>query len=150
MCWRTSGLPQLKVAQEDITSYKIVKLNANNGTYDAIYYPFHYVPDVLEEGKLEIERSNFFWGTEGAEINIAFHSYSEKPTFQFNHQFGIIIKHPKINVNLGCFSLISVLDGNYVVVKCIMPEGTKYYVNDFGEIASNKIILTKEYWHVLV
>ena len=144
MCWRTTDPPQLKVAQEDIISYKIVRLNANNGTYDAIYYPFHYIPDVLEEGKLEIERKS--WGTE---INIAFHSYSEKPIFQFI-QFGIIIKHPKMDVSLGCFPLESVLDDNHVIVKCIMPEGTKYYVNDFGEIASDRIILTKEYWHVLV
>lgn len=146
MCWRTNGLPQLKVAQEDITSYKIVKLNANNGTYDAIYYPFHYIPDVLEEGKLEIEREYSGWGTE---INIAFHSYSEKPIFQFI-QFGVLIKHPKMDINLGCFSLKNVLDGNHVVVKCIMPEGTRYYINSYGEIASNKIILTREYWNVLV
>lgn len=146
MCWRTSSPPRLKVAQEDITSYKIVKLNANNGTYDAIYYPFHYVPNILEEGKLEIERRSFFWGTE---INVAFHSYSERPTFQSSH-FGIFVKHPKMNGVLGCFSFESVLLGNYVVVKCIMPEGTKYYVNNFGEIASDRIILTKEYWHVLV
>lgn len=146
MCWRSSGPPQLKVAQEDITSYKIVRLNANNGTYDAIYYSFHYVPDVLEEGKLEIERID----SRCTEINVAFHSYSEKPIFKFS-QFGEkLIKHPKLNIILGCFSLENVLRGNYVVVKCIIPEGTKYYINNCGEIASNRIILTKEYYHVLV
>lgn len=145
MCWISCRTPRLKVAQEDITSYKIVRLNANNGTYDAIHYPFHYIPDVLEESKLEIERIDLWY----TRINVAFHSYSEKPILQFS-KFEICIKHPKLNTILGYIPLENVLHDNYVVVKCIMPEDTNYYINDHGEIASNRIILTKEYYYVLV
>lgn len=140
MCWTTSYPPELKVAQEDITSYKIVKLNPNNGTYNSIYYPFNYIPDILEEGKLELEENSW-----GGEIRVAFHSYDEKPIFHFG-QFNIYTKHPKVFVR---FSLESVLHGNYVVVRCIIPKNAEYYINRSGEIASNKIILTRKYWYVL-
>lgn len=35
------------------------------------------------------------------------------------------------------------LHPNAVLVKCIIPEGSIYFINEYGEIVSNQIILTK-------
>ena len=55
----------------------------------------------------------------------------------------------KINVGYHSYSTIEkakeyLFFGNEVVIKCIIPKGTKYYINNYNEIVSSTIIVTDQ------
>lgn len=55
----------------------------------------------------------------------------------------------KINVGYHSYSTIEkakeyLFFGNEVVIKCIIPKDTKYYINNYNEIVSSTIIVTDQ------
>lgn len=98
-----------KVAEHDITVYKIV-LPCTRGT-KSLFYKFWYLFNVTYRGTLDIK----LVGSEYC-ITEGFHSYNTKSQVLFANQFYF-----------------------KKIVKCILPKGAIYYVNDRGEVVSNQI-----------
>ena len=98
-----------KVAEHNITVYKIV-LPCTRGT-KSLFYKFWYLFNVTYRGTLAIK-------LDGSEYRITegFHSYKTKSQVLFANQFYL-----------------------KKIVKCILPKGAIYYVNNLGEIVSNQI-----------
>ena len=98
-----------KVAEHDIIVYKIVLPNIR-GT-KSLFYKFWYLFNTTYRGTLDIK----LVGSEYC-ITEGFHSYKTKSKVLLANQF-----HFK------------------KIVKCILPKGTIYYINNNDEIVSNQI-----------
>lgn len=97
------------VAEHDITVYKIVLPNTRG--IKSLFYKFWYLFNVTYRGTLNIKLvDSEYCITEG------FHSYKTKSQVLFVNQFYF-----------------------KKIVKCILPKGTIYYINNNDEIVSNQI-----------
>lgn len=111
-----------KEAEEDIICYKVVE---NAAVYKSIWYDFKY-----KIGNRYHERSFCTYSTKGAtshEVSYGFHSYAT-------------LKKPSIRFSEGWYP------DNYVVLKCIIPKGTLYFIsNDLHtEYCSQDIMVVSE------
>ena len=98
-----------KVAEHDITVYKIVLPNIRG--IKSLFYKFWYLFNVTYRRTLNIKLDGSkYCITEG------FHSNKTKSQVLFTNQFYF-----------------------KKIVKCILPKGTIYYINNNDEIVSNQI-----------
>ena len=126
MCWISYKPPVKKIAKKDILVYKFVNYNYYNPLINkctSFFRNFSYKFGVKYNTDIKIEFDNSvcaMWvGREG------FHSYCNKKTALYN-------------------SKVYVLSPFTTVVKCIIPKGSEYYVNNQYEIISNSIIILKK------
>ena len=131
MCWYSYEKPELRIAEEDITCYKVVYTKLKFMWVYSLYRNFKYtlhnqyfIKDGLSVGIHET------LGTRQLEytINEGFHSYSQKPGFKD-----------------GC---IWCTDDNFESgssvfrVKCTIPKGSVYYYNPTNcTLVSDSIII---------
>lgn len=109
------------------------------GDYISLYYEFPYVQNVLESAIIAAPQIAF--GLPGWRVNTGFHSYSpDICLIVWPHA-----KHIEIETEEGTWVTCMWLNPLAVVVKCIIPKGSKYFLNERGEYVSNKIIATSEY-----
>lgn len=133
MCWvSTEAIRQ--VAKEDI---KVFKIGENHeGMFCSMYKGFEYQLNQLYTSCIDIESQDYnnrFVGSQG------FHSYDPS------------IVHLKISKNNEILRWeVKTIHGrldydtdgiNNVKAECVIPKGSVYYENDFGEIISNQIII---------
>lgn len=119
MCWYSSEELSPEISKEDILIFKICKKSYDDKHVESKYQHFTY-----ELGKLYTEDVKPYISSEdslGFRINKAFHSY---------------------DMNLKIISW-AMMGSNEILVEGIIPKGATYYLNMFGEIASNQIILKK-------
>lgn len=131
MCWVSSQAVK-QVAKEDIKVFKIGE--SHKGMFHSMYKDFKYQLNQLYITNIYIDKDNAgrFVGSQG------FHSYDPS------------IVHLEISENkiiqwavyAGQIKLdFDTIDANYVKAECVIPKGSVYYENDFGEIISNQIII---------
>ena len=130
MCWVTSKTPQSKLAEEDISVFKIVRRHLQ-----AYYQDFQY--SIGEVFKTEMSVPLFspckvFYIEEG------FHSYSNQ---ECKTAFTETLSEPIITVfhvfHGELHRLDSYVDG--CILECVIPKGSVYYKNPRGEYVSDKI-----------
>ena len=141
MCWESKKLKQL-VSDGKVKVFKVCHID--DGYLCGFYYHgFKYELNTEYTARINmIDHSPFmYYGYEG------FHSYSKDEC------------HTKIYYQsevdalqvVGVYNNDStrVIDGytgyyknDFAIVEGYLPEGTIYYVNEFGEIISDKIVLT--------
>lgn len=117
MCWCSNKKISPKISKKDISVFKICKKSYDNKHVESKYQHFTY-----ELGKLYTENVNPYISYEGNQVIIeAFHSYDI------------------------CLKTMSGIMKSFdeIIVEGIIPKGATYYLNKFGEIASNQIILKK-------
>ena len=155
MCWVSRNLDYIKynVAEKDIYTFKVME--KKEGIYYSYY--FHKEYNLAEEYKncisikFRYDKKNKFGGGVLKEMTITegFHSYSSERCFVRNRvgSKGSWIKVFRKQLLFGkCFEDY-VVDSRYhqlVVMDCVIPRGSHYYINDMGEIVSNKIIVVGE------
>lgn len=133
MCWITDKKPTRKTATEDIICYKVFYSNEikykikrflgiplyKEGIKELYslyrnykYYPYTHNPTV-----------NIYCGRDnnhtGWVINVGYHSYSTLNKAKFTRCPGIEL-----------------------IVECIIPKNTIYYINEYEDIVSSNIIIT--------
>lgn len=129
MCWRAKNMFDIfpHRAKKDIEVYKIV--------FDKNQAPIcNYVYSLdREEPKIKIKLE--FWNWKVI-INEGYHSYSRKSYIE-RDESGVVISSCdkyKLHANyLYSFENIHL---------AIIPKGSKYFINGFGEIVSERIIVT--------
>lgn len=142
MCWRISFNKNpddyRKIADKDITVYKIGYMTAECNFSGPLYKNFIYKPNVLNVGvKLSVEDKQILSFDKihyEYQINEGYHSYSEEKAF---YQLRILIE---------CYDSINTCGANYSIGTFIIPKGTEYYENEVGEIASSQLVWTGEYY----
>lgn len=117
MCWNSNKEISPKISETDIPVFKICKKSYDDKHVESKYQHFTY-----ELGKLYTENISPYISSGGDQIiKEAFHSY---------------------DMGLRIISW-SMMVSDDIVVEGIIPKGAIYYLNIFGEIASNQIILKK-------
>jgi len=135
MCWESIHTPILSIAEERVPIFKIT----HKGLI-SYYQNFQYELNKEYSMKLEspiIESYNSSTSLIHCRIFKGFHSYSPQkikifPTYI--NEFMVIVNH----------TVLEVYDNDTTIkVDGYLPIGTKYYINELGEIVSDKIVLTK-------
>lgn len=123
MCFVIDDLDHIdgQIAEEDITCYKIMRKRIYDGVY--MY-------------------KSIFYGTKWIPLNSIIQStyprYMERHVRQLNGSAVHAYQH--LTSNLMEASLM----GGIPIIKCIIPKGTRYWVNSINEIAANQIKLIEE------
>ena len=153
MCWVSYKPWKQEVATRDIECFKICELIDNK--ICSLYQGFEYQLNTAYKAKLIFSKSIVAKTGKviSYEITEGIHSYSTEcklkrvsvlnsdalAAVEYNEvEFLNVIKNESL---MDCISLG--LHPNAVLVKCIIPEGSIYFINECGEIVSNQIILTK-------
>lgn len=122
MCWVSYKPPVKKIAKKDILVYKFVNIRSYlTNRCISFFFNFTYILDMKYNTYIEIRKvgkgERYRWaGHEG------FHSYYDKKTALLEYELYKINKFTSI-------------------VKCIIPKGSEYYINEENEIISNSIII---------
>lgn len=143
MCWISYKPWQQAVATRDIECFKICELTDNK--ICSLYQGFEYQLNTTYKAKLIFSKSIVVKTGKviSYEITEGIHSYSTKCKVEKDYS---IIREGLLNIidNFFINDCINLkLHPNAVLVKCIIPEGSIYFINECGEIVSNQIILTK-------
>lgn len=143
MCW-IGTINNKRIAKRNITVYKVLNVR---GTKNKVYHaPFR---DAFTYKLGHLYRTDFMgiknYGCVDIEINEGFHCYSQNAyaalgtiieglmrVYSSKRQYDV----------LHCFS--RKLSSKPVVVKCTIPKGSTYYINNKGEIVTDNIILDRE------
>lgn len=147
MCWVSYKPWKQEVATRDIECFKICELIDNK--ICSLYQEFEYQLNTTYKAKLIFSKSIVVKTGKviSYEITEGIHSYSTKcklkrifsPDAEEQK-----IKYLKVIKNESLLDCICLnLHPNAVLVKCIIPEGSIYFINEDEEIVSNQIILTK-------
>ena len=144
MCWATRNELTKLIADKDIECYKNFRLNdiifKQKSIFKfkfgkkkiiqliSLFKEYKYTPYKKQKiiNLKPIEISYFPYGFEdygiiGYKIDVGYHSYNA-------------IERAKR----------SIFFGDEVVIKCIIPKGTEYYINNDNEIVSSTIIVTDQ------
>ena len=116
MCWTNKKLDR-QLAGKDIIVYKVVFFENNScvSPYQEFNYDFHKI-------YTEVIHVDYRYGLYC--INKGFHSYKSLKSAQF-----ILTRFISRNICNGR------------IVKCTIPKGAIYYINDDKEVVSNQIII---------
>lgn len=126
MCWNSQKQPDYKVVDKDIVVYK-------RFLQDDMFYMDHKLIFVL----------SLVYGYRYAinQLNkpIKLRCYNNKGFYNINKGYhSWLTCKPHANIYINTFGKIS------KIVKCVIPKGSTYAVNDIGEVISSNIIITNE------
>lgn len=136
MCWIGEG--PVKIAEKDIIVYKIGKISSDK--FQSLYQGYIY---NLKELNTEILLSpKIDYGYENSILYIiwkGYHSYKNvvMPFTGLEKNFRAIYG--------GILQMEMSLPNDYYLGTFIIPKGSKYYENSWGEIVSSNIIYTGKY-----
>lgn len=133
MCWIGKKGPI--ILDKDMSVFKIV---VNKGVDIYSYYQsFLYQLNKLYTTELDVQNAN------GSIllINRGFHSYSTKCSVEKIDNYYITV-----HSTLDCYDNEICYDRSAIILiqSCIIPSGSTVYINKFGEVVSDKIILTEK------
>jgi len=133
MCWTSVKIPKLKVAKYNIPVFKVMSLTSKADTLSSIYMGFNY-----EIGKEYTSTIGEVFGSPVYCIDEGFHSYSLGCTVSAIGKLTMVFASKTVHQ-------LDVYGSETILVKCIIPKGSSYYLNENGEYVSNKIKLLKKY-----
>ena len=142
MCWNGYRI-QRRVAEKDIEVYKIV-IRANKRSCVSIIKNFNYTANILYKiSTLECDETARRYGT--LKIEKAYHSYTGVQ-FVCNSAFHIVNGIYKCKrIIRGNRRMFVPFENDSYIATFIIPKGTVYTINSYGEIVSNKIMYTGKY-----
>lgn len=146
MCW-VGNISKFKIAEEDIPIYKVMVIEHDENEYFISFFRVAvYKKNVLMTCNIE---DNSSYNTCITCIRKALHSYSIKNTLTNADTY--ILGEDRYDV-----IIISSLFGDIVerydcllehgrlkLILGYIPKGSKYCENDYGEIVSNQLVMTK-------
>lgn len=138
MCWISKEKPITKIAESDITVYKLAIIRDNK--ICSMMYRFNYELNQIYnlESQLTIREDDpdlYLDNKPRYIIDEGYHSWSKTPTV-------IQTTAPDSDITIikiKCTAGIYYCDDRHVVLICTIPQGSTYYVNDFGEYVSDAI-----------
>ena len=138
MCWKTSKRPYKQVAHENIEVIKFIGKNLD----EELITPYQKMPITLNKacGEVSLEDE-----AKSITKHYGYHTYNPHSI-----HFCIISGWMFIRTNKQAFDLdywyqqpSSVMKEMYLA-KCVIPKGSTYYENEFGEILSSNLIITNK------
>lgn len=134
MCLILTEKAGIKVAKENIICYKVMEKRDKN--LISPYQSMHYKCGTMRVSETPIKLKH---GPLGAYIEKGFHSISNEQEAK------------RLKSALQTSAMLYYFDAQYVVVKCLIPTGTRYAVGffswmgeSFNSICSERIIVLEE------
>lgn len=160
MCWIGTHKEAIgKIAEKDIIAYKVLHEMSLPISNKFIGYFSPYQQMEYKKGetyKEQIIPFSNFRHTNRYEINKGLHLYSDECSVFVTEFNTVFIVYANTNYYTGdcdqcavypCYERVSATP---CLAKCKIPAGTKYYINERGEIASEKIevisIISTQFW----
>lgn len=141
MCWITydKKYKDFKVAEEDIPVFKVVRKIPLSSYYTNYLYILN---EVHTTEPIKINHSLIYHGEEW-KIQKGFHSYSVECTTEISCGQNIQVYSSDDDAILLDYYKMS----NTCKLECLIPKGSLYYVNEWGEYVSESILPFKtENW----
>lgn len=126
----------MKTADKPLKTYKVMVEMPLNGTYRSYFMPFEYKPN--KEYNEELQDSPSVDQQDGSFLLLkGFHSY-------FGNLAVCIDDTGKMNIwnRDGKGKWVATYSSISIIVECVLPQGTHYYVNENNEVISDRIIVT--------
>lgn len=134
MCWTSYHNPEIHKAEKDISCYKIVNRNLTSFYYTDFPYKLNEI-HITELDAPKFNTFNFI-------ISKGFHSYSPN---QCKIEYYKRKNKPGLYIGsiYTIYSKKAILDSlpanDTVILECVIPKDSLYYINEHGEIVSNRI-----------
>lgn len=127
MCWATRLKPHILVAEKDIPTIKILRSTLESYYFSDFKYNIGEVKySLLATPYHPIGFSEFL------QIDYGLHSY--------HPDCGVVRTNLYIYVKLLKDSIITkYYDMAILVANCVIPEGSSYYLNEWGEYVSSRL-----------
>ena len=131
---------KIKTAKKDIPVWKIVHTVKDiNGRYTNKCYSFYKFFEYALKVENTTQMSFYVLNTENKFIgDNGFHSYSNKVKYTIHEKNNILVYLNKLFSN---YTICYYFRCNPTIVKCHIPKGSKYAINELEEIISNDIVL---------
>lgn len=136
MCWKTSRPPIKKIAESDLKVYKILTC-IENRIVSPIKSEFAW--ELNKTYKTELDSPKYYIHGRVNVINCGFHSLLDSPIL-YTSSF----RHFKIWKTKYLCDIIYYDEGE-CVFEAVIPKGSKYYENGWGEIVSNQLKIIGKY-----
>lgn len=134
MCWTTKfkSCAEMRTAEEDIEVFKIAIDNRER----IVSYFYYKEYNVGKTYKMDFNEKPFFVSASKLfNIDSGFHSYSTKCRINLNvYDNGYILDIIFYGTLLQSYSHVGL-----VKLNCIIPKGSHYYENEYGEIVSDSL-----------
>ena len=136
MCWYSYKKPVRKIADKDITCWKVVHLTdlGFKSIYFGKFYEIHKRYSIRDE--LYIHEMYVPSNTTRYDIHKGFHSYNNK-VFIKENDYQKIVMNENEEMWYDIFHSMS----NLHIIKCTIPEDSIYYENEDGELVSLSILI---------
>lgn len=139
MCWTSKNL-KIKTAKRNIPIWKVVHFDKQNKIYVSPIKGYHYILDNHNIAKMTFRTNNYYNEINGYE---GFHSFSNKLRYKYSN--GNISVYKK-GIFITSF-IYSISDEGYnflpAIAKGYLPKGTKYAINEVGEVISDCIVINE-------
>lgn len=139
MCWESKKYKEIKTAEEDIKVFKIVdgklgQIGEKNPKFTSCYQSFTYELDkAYSVNRLEMRFTEM--GT--ATIFEGLHSYDLEQV-EYVNDSGYLGVYNKFT-DTQCALICPMDKCVFVKLNCIIPKGSQYIINEWGEVVSNKL-----------
>lgn len=134
MCW--IGKCDIKIAKRDFYVYKLGHISDKG--FKSLYQDYTYeIKSINEEITLIPRKHPAFYPL--CMIREGYHSYISI-SMPYS-KLGLFSRKVYLGKNLGTLLLCN----SYYIATFIIPKGSKYYENIYGEIVSSNIIYTGKY-----
>lgn len=132
MCWKSNYTPVKTIAENDIQTQKLM-LRKKDGTIISPFFDMTWEPGVVYDTEITLIR-----GLNSGTVTNAFHSCLQILRCQgFND---IVYYH---SATSRMMKELCIADRPYITFHSIIPKGAEYYYNEYGEYASNKLVITE-------
>ena len=135
MCWMSSSAPVKRIAEKDRKVYKVLNVDAGGSIRSPYYVSMEWKLGEVFSSNIKMGYANDF----GVTINEGLHSFSCAPDLERDFR-GVIGVNKWV---IGLSPKITHCDGD-VVFECVIPKGSIYYENEYGDIVSNKLKVIKK------
>lgn len=132
MCWASDEHPISRMADKDITCYKVFNKE------DVIWSKIKSLDMTFKNDKILkiyslFQRSIYIPYNTNITVNLICN-------FSFKHNFWFIVSGYHSYATLDKAKLHT--DPIRCIIECLIPEGAEYYINKYQEIVSSDIIIT--------
>ena len=140
MCWKSQNL-KIKTAKRNIPIWKIVDFDNKRKVYISPFRYYQYFPGMVNTTQMTFRTFDYSYEINGYE---GFHSFSNKLRYKYSkgnisvYKKGIFTKKECFftSYNEGCIF-------SPAIAKGYLPKGTKYAINEVGEIISDCIVINE-------
>lgn len=133
-------MTHIEKSTEETRTFKLLLSTESKDVYQSPYHSFKYHIGDTNEMKEQI--NPYLGNNETFSIYEAFHSYAgvceiKRLESYFSHSGYLCVSNKETGNVMASF----LPEDNLVLCECIIPAGSEIYINDNGEVASDKLVV---------